>query len=107
MKYIKNGLGMKASEYKSYKGIRKESLRDNMSDIEVALTDLGEIATRELAKEHKPYRLEQNKKIAKMGGHAAKVARDDIEKNLGRSVISSENALNYQYIDENKQIENK
>lgn len=98
---------MKASEYKSYKGIRKESLRDNMSDIEVALTDLGEIATRELAKEHKPYGLEQNKKIAKMGGHAAKVARDDIEKNLGRSVISSENALNYQYIDENKQIENK
>ena len=99
--------GMKASEYKSYKGIRKESLRDNMSDIEVALTDLGEIATRELAKEHKPYRLEQNKKIAKMGGHAAKVARDDIEKNLGKSVISSSNALNYQYIDENKQIENK
>lgn len=42
-----------------------------------------------------------------MGGHAAKVARDDIEKNLGRSVISSENALNYQYIDENKQIKNK
>ena len=98
---------MKASEYKSYKGIRKESLRDNMSDIEVALTDLGEIATRELAKEHKPYGLEQNKKIAKMGGHAAKVARDDIEKNLGKSVISSGNALNYQYIDENKQIENK
>ena len=51
--------------------------------------------------------LEQNKKIAKMGGHAAKVARDDIEKNLGKSVISSSNALNYQYLDENKQIENK
>lgn len=99
--------GMKASEYKSYKGIRKESLRDNMTDIEVALTDLGEIAARELAKEHKPYGLEQNKKIAKMGGHAAKVARDDIEKNLGKSIISKENALNYQYIDENKQIENK
>ena len=98
---------MKANEYKAYKGIRKESLRDNMSDIEVALTDLGEIATRELAKEHKPYGLEQNKKIAKMGGHAAKVARDDIEKNLGKSVISNKNALNYQYIDENKQIENK
>jgi hypothetical protein len=99
--------GMKASEYKSYKRIRKESLRDNMTDIEVALTDLGEIATRELAKEHKPYGLEQNKKIAKMGGHAAKVARDDIEKNLGKSVISNENVLGYQYVDENKQIENK
>lgn len=99
--------GMKASEYKAYKGIRKELLRDSMSDIEVALTDLGEIATRELAKEHKPYGLEQNKKVAKMGGHAAKVARDDIEKNLGKSIISNENTLNYQYIDENKQIENK
>lgn len=99
--------GMKASEYKSYKGIRKESLRDNMSDIEVVLTDLGEIATRELANVHKPYELEQNKKIAKLGGHAAKVARDDIEKNLGKSVISNENALNYQYIDEDKQIENE
>ena len=98
---------MKASEYKSYKGIRKESLRDNMSDIEVVLTDLGEIATRELANVHKPYELEQNKKIAKLGGHAAKVARDDIEKNLGKSVISNENALNYQYIDEDKQIENE
>ncbi len=42
-----------------------------------------------------------------MGGHAAKVARDDIEKNLGKSVISNENQLNYQYIDESKQIENK
>ncbi len=78
-----------------------------MSDIEVVLTDLGEIATRELAKEHKPYGLEQNKRIAKMSGHAAKVARSDIEKNLGKSIISSKNTLSYQYIDEDKQIENK
>ena len=91
--------GMKASEYKKYKNIRKESLRDNMTDIEVALTDLGEIATRELAKEHKPYGLEENKKVAKMGGHAAKVARDDLEKNLGKTVISSKNSLNYKYIE--------
>ncbi len=56
---------MKASEYKAFKNIRKESLRDNMTDIEVALTDLGEIATRELAKEHKPFGLEQNRQIAK------------------------------------------
>ena len=94
--------GMKASQYKEYKGLRKESLRDNMTDIEVALTDLGEIATRELAKEHKPYGLKENKKIAKMGGHAAKVARDDIEKNLGKSIISKGNALNYKYLDDNK-----
>ena len=92
--------GMKASEYKEFKGIRKESLRDNMTDIEVALTNLGEVATRELTKEYKPYGLEQNKKIAKMGGHTAKVARDDLEKNLGKTVITSQNNLNYQYINE-------
>lgn len=99
--------GMKASEYKEYKNIRKESLRDNMTDIEVALTDLGEIATRELAKEHKPYGLKENRKIAKMGGHAAKVARDDIEKNLGKSVISKTNALDYKYLDSNKMDKKK
>ena len=93
----KSWSGMKASEYKKYKNIRKESLRDNMTDIEVALTDLGEIATRELAKEHRPYGLEENKNVAKMGGHAAKVAREDLEKNLGKTVISHKNALGYQY----------
>ena len=96
--------GMKANEYKAYKGIRKESLRDNMTDVEVALTDLGEVVTRELAKEHKPYGLSQNKRIAKMGGEAAKVARENIEKNLGRTIISKSNKLNY--IDNNK-IETK
>ena len=84
--------GFTAKQYKEHKGLRKESLRDNMTDIEVALADLGEIATRELARKHKPLGLEQNKKIAKMGGHAAKVARDDIEKNLGSSVMPSFNA---------------
>ena len=98
--------GMKASQYKEYKGLRKESLRDNMTDIEVALTDLGEIATRELAKEHKPYGLEQNKKIARRGGNIAKITRDNLEKELGRTVISNKNALNYEYVDE-KLIENK
>ena len=99
--------GMKASEYKAYKGLRKESLRDNMTDLEVALTDLGEIATRELAKEHKPHGLEQNKRIAQMGGSAAKAARDNIEKNLGKSVISRDNQLNYKYIDYKEKIESK
>ena len=102
----KSWSGMKASEYKAYKGLRKESLRDNMTDIEVALTDLGEIATRELAKEHKPYGLEQNRKIAKMSGSAAKAARDNIERNLGRTVISNKNSLKYKYIDE-KLLEDK
>lgn len=94
--------GMKASEYKEFKGIRKESLRDNMTDIEVTLTDLGEIATRELAKEHKPYGLKENIKIAQMGGNVAKVARDNLEEKLGKTVITKNNALNYKYLDDNK-----
>ena len=99
--------GMKASEYKNYKNIRKESLRDNMTDVEVALTDLGEIATRELAKEHKPYGLEANRKVANMGGNVAKVARDDLEKKLGKSVISHKNALNYKYLEEHNKLNEK
>ncbi len=77
-----------------------------MTDIEVALTDLGEIATRELAKEHKPYGLKQNQEIAKRGGKIAKITKDNLEKELGRSVISNKNSLNYQYIDE-KLLEDK
>ncbi len=90
--------GMTANEYKDFKGLKKESLRDNMTDIEVALADLGEITTRELVKKHKPYGLEQNKIIAKLGGHASKVAREDIEKNLRQSILSDENILNSKYI---------
>ena len=89
--------GMKASDYKEFKGLRKESLRDNMTDIEVALTDLGEIATRELVKKHKPLGLEENKKIARTGGHVAKVARDSMEESLGDTIISSDNSLSYEY----------
>ncbi len=99
--------GMKASEYKEYKNIRKESLRDNMTDVEVALTDLGEIATRELAKKHRPQGLKENRKIARAGGEVAKTARDDLEQKLGETVISSENALNYKYLEENKKLDSK
>ena len=99
--------GMKASQYKEYKGLRKESLRDNMTDIEVTLADLGEIATRELVKEHKPYGLKENREMAKRGGKIAKNTRDNLEKELGKSVISKENALNYKYIDDKKLIEDK
>ena len=93
--------GMKANEYKKYKGLRKESLRDNMTDIEVALTDLGEIATRELAKKHKPQGLEQNREIAKRGGNIAKNTRDNLEHELGEKVITNENKLNYKYTNQN------
>lgn len=98
--------GMKASEYKEYKNIRKESLRDNMTDVEVALTDLGEIATRELAKKHRPQGLKENKEIAKAGGEVAKTARNDLEKKLGETVISTKNTLNYKYT-EQKVLEDK
>ncbi len=100
--------GMTAKEYKQYKGLRKENLRDNMDNIELILTDLSEEATKRLAAKQKPNGLKENIKVAKMGGHAAKVARDDIEKNLGESVVTKTNRLNYKYIEEEeKKIELK
>ena len=98
--------GMSAKEYKEYKGLRKESLRDNMSDIEVTLADLGEIATREIAKKNKPQGLKENIKVAREGGSVAKNARVDLEKKIGESVITKNNALNYEYKEENL-LENK
>lgn len=64
------------------------------------------IKKKHLTKEHKPYGLEQNKKIAKAGGQVAKTARDDLEQKLGRSIISNENNLNYKYLEQHK-IETK
>ena len=99
--------GFTAKEYKEYKGLRKESLRDNMTDIEVVLTDLGEIATRELARKHKPIGLEENRNVAKLGGHTSKVAREELERNLGESVVSHDNALPYTYVDEDLLLDSK
>ena len=99
--------GMTAKKYKEYKGIRKESLRDNMSDIEVTLADLGELATRELAKKYKPYGLKENKEIARRGGKIASNTRIDLESEIGEPVITDKNKLNYKYIDEKKQIKNE
>lgn len=96
--------GMKASQYREYKGIRKESLRDNMSDLEILLTDIGETATRELAKKYNPQGLTQNKEIAKRGGNIAKNTRDNLEKELGRSVITKENNINRRYLENNENI---
>lgn len=99
--------GMKASEYKDFKGIRKESLRDNMSDLELLLTDIGEVTTSKLAKEHKPHGLKANKKIAKAGGEIASNTKKDIEQKLGKKVINSKNNLNYKYIEDKEEIETK
>jgi hypothetical protein len=98
--------GMKASEYKSLKGLRKESLRDNMTDIEVALANIGEIATRDIAKEEHPQGLVENLNVAKRGGGVAKGAKDIYEKETKKSAISSDNKLNYKYTD-NKMLEDK
>ena len=97
--------GMTAKEYKEYKGLRKENLRDNMTDIEVLLTDIGEVTTRELAKKQKPKGLKENKKVAKLGGEVAKNTRKDIEEKLGETVVSKQNFLDYEYIEENKKLE--
>ena len=99
--------GMTAKEYKNFKSLRKESLRDNMSDLEVALTDLGEIATRELVKTHKPHGLKENKEMAKAGGNVAKVAKDNLEEKLGKPVITKQNNLAYKYVDNEKLIEDE
>jgi len=98
--------GMTAKEFKQFKGLRKESLRDNMSDIEVTLADLGEIATREIAKKQNPKGMDENIEVARRGGKIANNARKDLENELGESVITQNNALNYKYQDENKQIDN-
>lgn len=99
--------GMKANEYKAYKGLRKESLRDNMTDIEVALTNIGEIAARDIALTEYPTGLKENLKVARRGGSFAKGARDLYEKETKKSEVSNQNALNYRYIDDMKQIKNK
>lgn len=96
--------GMTAKEYKEYKGLRKESLRDNMDNIEVSLTDISEEVTKRLANKTKPKGLKENLKVARAGGQVAKNTRDEIENLLGESVVTNQNNLNYKYIDE---IENK
>ena len=97
--------GMTASEYKKYKGIRKESLRDNMTDIEMALIDIGELTTRDIAKNEKPHGLEQNRQVAKRGGSVAKKTKDFYEEVTGLNAITNANSLKYQYIDNLDELE--
>ena len=98
---------MTAKEYKEYKGLRKESLRDNMDNIEVSLTDISEEVTKRLAKKTKPKGLKENLKVAHAGGQVAKNTRNEIETLLGESVVTNQNKLNYQYIDDKEKIESK
>ena len=98
---------MTAKEYKEYKGLQKESLRDNMSDIEVALTDLGEIAARDIANSENPKGLSENLSVAKRGGNVAKGARKLYEKETKKSAVSNNNALNYKNINELGEIDSQ
>ena len=78
-----------------------------MTDIEIALTNIGEIATRDIAKTEHPQGLSENMKVAKHGGRVAKGARDLYEEETKISAISKENTLNYQYKNDNNLIENE
>ena len=82
-------------EYKKLKGLKKENLRDNMTNIELALNTLAEASTTEISKTKNPTGFSQNATIAKNGGSVAKAARIQLESQLGRSVISSEKANDY------------
>ena len=84
--------GMTTGEYKQYKGLTKENLRDNMTTLELALNTLAEAATTEISRHRNPQTMDENKQVAKSGGNAANLARQDIERQIGHSVISHERA---------------
>ncbi len=84
--------GMTTKEYKNYKGLKKENLRDNMSDLELVLTMLSEATTTEIEKQKDPKTLEEHKEAARSGGEAAGIARKAVEERTGRKVITSDNA---------------
>jgi len=87
--------GMTTREYKKYKGLRKESLRDNMTNVELMLNGLAEAAATELSKRENPKGFAQNANIAQRGGDVAHVARERLEQELGDTVISDKRALNF------------
>ena len=85
--------GMKTREYKDFKGLKKESLRDNMSNLELVLNMLAEVSTTEISKQKNPKTLNENKSVAKQGGSVAKEARKRLELETGKPVITDENFL--------------
>ena len=87
--------GMTTGQYKKYKGLTKENLRDNMTNIELALNTLAEVATTEYSRQTNPATMEDSKRVAREGGSVAREARETMEKRLGRSVVSKERASDY------------
>jgi len=87
--------GKTTKEYKNYKGLTKENLRDNMTTIELALNTLAEASTTEISKRKNPRTMSQNMQVAKEGGDVAKAARQQLENTIGESVVSSLKASDY------------
>ena len=87
--------GFTTKQYKHFKGLKKENLRDNMTNLEIALNILAEASTTELSKQRNPKGYKQQTKVAKEGGSVAKAARNQLESKLGRSVISKDKASDY------------
>ncbi|MBR2194728.1 MAG: hypothetical protein IJ911_03860 [Salinivirgaceae bacterium] len=87
--------GMTTGEYKRHKGLTKENLRDNMTNIELALNTLAEVTATELSRQNNPKGMSQTQQTAQEGGEVARNARTDIEHRLGHTVISSERATDY------------
>ena len=87
--------GMTTREYKGFKGLRKEGLRDNMTNVELALNMLAEASTTEISKQRNPKTYDEHANTAKSGGDVAKAAKEELESRLGHSVISSAKAMDY------------
>ncbi len=86
--------GLSTKQYKQYKGLKKESLRDNMTNLELALNTLAEATTTEISKEHKPKTLAENRRVAARGGSIVGNTRKEIEANIGKSIVTPLNAKN-------------
>ena len=87
--------GMSTRQYKNYKGLQKENLRDNMSTLELVLNMLAEATTTEISKEEQPQTFDENVAVAQSGGEVAGNARRDIEKRTGKPVITAQNAVDF------------
>ncbi len=97
--------GFTTREYKAYKGLKKENLRDHMTNLETAVNTLAEAVTTELSKKNNPKTFDESRRVAKAGGSVAKKTRIDIERRLGKSIVSNANAKQLQHKDdETKEI---
>ena len=90
--------GMNTRQYKNLKGLRKENLRDNMSDLELVLTMLAEASTTDIAKAEQPQGFDENQKVARRGGNVAGVARKALEAETGKPVVTAQNAKSFRQL---------